>query len=420
MALIVVGSLLLVKAILTPKHRRRLPLRLGYGLDRQLAGRKLPAPRLWFHALSVGEVASSRSLVKAMRAALPDAAIIFSTTTESGARFAEASLAAEVDCFIPFPLDFKPSVARFIQRLAPDLFVLVETDFWPNFLDGLRRRGIPALLVNGRISARSFASYHRFRIFFRPLFRAFAAICTQTAEDAERLVALGVSGRRVITLGNLKYEAVLPALATAAVVPEDFGLVADRLLWVAGSTHVGEEEVVLRVYRRLLPRFPDLQLVLAPRQVERGERIAALADREGLSASRRSRKEEGAALLILDTIGELAALYRFCDVAFIGGSLVAAGGHNPLEPAAFFKPVLFGPHMEDFGEVSRDLLEVGGAFEVTGEEELFQRLCLLLADSALRRECGGSGGALVQEQRGVTDRHVALILELLSQGKGGG
>jgi len=420
-ALIVVGPLLAVKAILTAKYRRRLPQRLGKGLAAAMAGCRPGAPRIWIHALSVGEVASARALVKALRTELPEADLVLSTSTAAGGDYARAVLAAEIDVFLTFPFDILPCVARFLDLVRPDIFLQVETDFWPNFLHGLRRRGVPAVLVNGRISDRSFQGYQRARLLFRPLFNAFAMICMQTEQDVARMVDLGVPAVKVVTLGNLKYESVLPAKAEGKSAPGTYGIAVDQMLWVAGSTHDGEHEMALRVHKRLLGLYPRLLLVLAPRQVDRGERLAGLAIDEELAAVRRSRggAAGGATVLILDTIGELADLYRFCVAAFVGGSLVAAGGHNPLEPAVFAKPVLFGPHMDDFREVSRDLLASGGAVMVGDEEELFHELQGLLADAALRRHRGELAGCFVTRQQGVTVRHLDLVKRLLAQRREG-
>ena len=415
LALIVVGPLLFVKVILTAKYRQRLPQRLGMGLDRNLAPCPSVAPRIWIHALSVGEVASSHALVKALRVAFPDVTLIFSTTTEGGAAFAKSTLGNQVDCFIPFPVDLLPCVRKFIDLVDPDLFLQVETDFWPNFLNELRKRQIPAVLVNGRISRRSFALYRRWRLFFRPLFDSFAAICMQTVEDVERMIDLGVSAKAVKALGNLKYEAAGLEPVGGTIRREDFGIPAPRMVWAAGSTHPGEDEMALRIHKRLLADFPDLLLLLAPRQVARGEALAGLAEAEGLSVAQRSLG--GGALsvsvLLLDTIGELSGSYRLCEVAFVGGSLVPEGGHNPLEPAAFGRPVLFGPHMEDFLEVSQDLTIAGGAIQVADEEELYQRTLTLLGDADVRQNMGAKSVALLAKQQGTTERHVELIRNIM-------
>lgn len=419
LALILVGPLLFVKVILTAKYRRRLPQRLGLGLEGSLASCSRVAPRIWIHALSVGEVASSHALVKALRAAFPEVGLVFSTTTEAGAAFAKSTLGNQVDCFLPFPLDLAPCVSKFLDLVDPDLFILVETDFWPNFLHALKKRNVPAILVNGRISRRSFALYRRWRVLFRPLFDSFAAICMQTVEDVERMLDLGVAAKTVKALGNLKYEAAGLEPVGGTIKREDFGIPAERMVWAAGSTHPGEDEIILRIHKRLLVDFPGLLLLLAPRQVARGAELASLAESEGFAVAQRSQGGGAlsASVLLLDTIGELSGSYRLCELAFVGGSLVAAGGHNPLEPAAFGRPVLFGPHMEDFLEVSHDLMQAGGAFQIADEEELYQRARTLLSDADLRQRMGEKSVGLLAKQQGATARHVDLVRTIMFQAR---
>ena len=418
---ILAGPLLLVKATLTPKYRGRIGGRLGFGLKRELdvlAG--VPAPRILIHALSLGEVASAQGLVTALRRALPEAGLIFSAATAAGEAFARRHLASAVDCFMPFPLDIPLSVNRLLNVVRPDLFVLVETDFWPNFLYALQQRAIPALLVNGRISDSSWRWYQRGRWLFGPLFRSFAVLAMQTEADARRLVSLGVPAERVLALGNLKFDTA-PLAAVEVIDRRQLGIATGSRVWVAGSTHEGEEEIIFRVMQRLLPRYPGMCLVVAPRQVERGAAVAALARARGLAVWRRSMgSPAGGQVLVLDSLGELARVYGLAELAFVGGSLVAARGHNPLEPAELGKPVVFGPHMEDFAEVSAALLRAGGARQVSEEEELFRVLDHWLAEPTVARQAGAQARLLVEAGRGGAARHVAVIKQLLQGGGGHG
>lgn len=416
MGLIVFAPLLFVKIILTPRYRGRIGRRLGFALGPAPMG---GAPRIWVHALSVGEVASARALVRGLRLAYPEGTILFSATTRSGEALARESLGTSVDCFVPFPLDLRWSVRRLLSWVNPDIFLLVETDFWPNFSVELARRGIPALLVNGRVSEKSLAGYRRFHRLFVPLFNSFQTMAMQSEEDAVAMRGLGVAQERLVVLGNLKYDAALDGGAARALSREELGIPARALVWVAGSTHPGEEEIILAVFTRLKERFPDLFLVLAPRKVERGTELIAMAARHGLAAVRRSvGGGAGASLLILDTLGELASVYALAEVAFVGGSLVAERGHNPLEPACHGKPVLFGPHMEDFAEISRDLLRGGGARQVADAAGLEAGLVFFLADPEARERAGRQGLALVAARRGVSEAHLALIRDALA-GRGG-
>lgn len=418
---IVFAPLLFVKVILTPKYRSRVGKRLGFGLGKSPGADGSRRPRIWVHALSVGEVASARNLVQELRRKYPQGIIIFSSATRAGESFARSTLHEYVDCFSPFPFDLLISVRALLSWARPDLFVLVETDFWPNFLWELNRRGIPSLLVNGRVSESSLARYRRFRWLFRPLFNSFRALAMQTEQDAMAMRQLGVDPARLAVLGNLKYDAALsgggvtPGLDRSALrIPEQ------ALVWVAGSTHKGEEEIVFTVFQELLRFRANLFLVLAPRNVERGAELAAMAARHSFAACRRSLDETGeGSVLILDTLGELASVYALCDVAFIGGSLVPQRGHNPLEPAVHGKPVLFGPCMEDFAEISRDLLAVGGARLVRDGGELRAGLALLLDDPAERERAGRQAQKLVAARRGVTAAHIGLIRDILArEGRG--
>ncbi len=411
--------ILLVFVLLTPKYRRATWQRLGFGLHDLVRDLGAGRPRIWIHALSVGEVSSARALVRRLRQEYPEGVLIFSGSTSSGRKYAASVLTGQVDILVPFPLDFLWSVERFVRVLQPDVFVLVETDLWPNFLASLARHRVTALLVNGRISAESFQKYWRFRFFFAPLLRSFKYIAMQTMAEAGQMKQLGVSADRLLSLGNLKYGVLdEPGQATRSSGRLAVSEPADKRFWVAGSTHSGEEEIIFKVYRELRQTFNDLYLIIAPRNVERGAEIAAMASKSGFKPLRRSEGGELTDdLLILDTLGELASVYELADFAFIGGSLVMERGHNPLEPAAFAKPVVFGPYMEDFGEIARDLLAAGGAVRVDGEKTLILALEKWLGDDKKRQEAGQCAVRLVEEQRGVTARHVDLVRQVINERK---
>ena len=420
-SLILLSPLLLVKAIISPKYRGRILLRLGIGIEELTQKLPVGQQRIWIHALSVGEVLSAQPLVKELRLACPDITLIFSASTKTGEELARKVMAGEVDLFVPFPLDIYSIVQKFIDCVDADLFVLIETDFWPNFLHSLDKKNTPAILVNGRISQSSFARYQRFRFIFLPMFNTFKFISMQTVADAKKMIDLGVNGDEVKALGNLKYDAVLPDTVgwdleqrPVSFYRQQFGIPPEKVVWIAGSTHPGEEVFILSAYKRLSLLFPDLFLVVAPRDIERGREIKEIAARLGLTVRRRTapfQDEEfpGAPLLILDTMGELSRMYSFCNIAFIGGSLVPDGGHNPLEPAAFGKPILFGPYMDDFTEISSDLLEKDAAIVCHDEDDIFEILKKLLGNDSLREKMGEEAQALVLQHRGVTKRHIEII-----------
>ena len=419
--LILLSPLLLIKIIISPKYRGRIFLKLGFALE--TFTQKLPGgrKRIWVHALSVGEVLSAQPLVRKIRSTYPNITIIFSASTKTGEELCRDVMADDIDLFVPFPIDLYSIAKKFINLINPDLFILIETDFWPNFVDILAKENIPAILVNGRISQSSFKRYHRFRFLFVPMFNIFRFISMQTAADAIKMVQLGVEADKVKALGNLKYDAVLPDTVgwekeqrPTSFYRKQFGITPEKIVWIAGSTHAGEEVAILAAYKRLSLLFPDLFLVLAPRNVERGRQIKEIANNLGLTVRQRTvpfQDEEvpGTPLLILDTMGELSRMYSFCDIAFIGGSLIPDGGHNPLEPAAFGKPILFGPYMDDFTEISSDLLEKNAAIVCHDEDDIFEILKHLLTNATLRKEMGEQAQALVLQHRGVTMRHLEII-----------
>jgi len=420
-SLILFSPLLLVKAIVSPKYRGRILLRLGFGIEKLTENLPADRKRIWIHALSVGEVLSVQPLVKGLRLACPDITLIFSASTKTGEELAKEVMSGEVDLFVPFPYDVYTNVRKIITLVAADLFVLVETDFWPNFFHCLAKNNTPAILVNGRISQSSFSRYKKFRFIFLPMFRTFRFISMQTVADAEKMIELGAGEDKVKALGNLKYDAVLPDMVgwdreqrPTSFYRQQFGISPEKVVWIAGSTHAGEEVAILSSYKRLSLLFPDLFLVVAPRDIERAGEIKEIAAKLGLTVRLRSApfKDEdfpGAPLLILDTMGELSRMYSFCNIAFIGGSLVPDGGHNPLEPAAFGKPILFGPYMDDFTEISSDLLEKDAAIVCHDEDEIFEILKELLVNRSLRKKMGEGGQELVLLHRGVTKRHIEII-----------
>jgi len=426
LGLILFSPVLLIIAIALPKYRGRVPLRLGLGIEKIIG--KLPdrRPRIWIHALSVGEVLSAQPLVKGLRKTCPEAVLIFSATTKTGEDLAQQTMQNEVDLFVPFPFDILSIVKNTINTIDPDLFILIETDFWPNFLHTLHEKDIPAILVNGRISKGSFGNYQKFRMVFLPMFNTFRFISMQTAYDVHKMIRFGVRPDLVKALGNLKYDAVLPDTVgwdlehrPTEFYRQQFGIPHGKTVWIAGSTHPGEERIILSAYKRLSLLFPDLFLIVAPRKVERGREIKEMAVNIGLTVRRRTaplQDEEipGAPLLILDTMGELTRMYSFCDIAFVGGSLVPDGGHNPLEPAAFGKPILYGPYMDDFIEISTDLLEKKAAIACRDEDELFANLKALLINANLRDRMGEKAQSLVLQHRGVTKRHLELIQVILN------
>jgi lipid-A-disaccharide synthase len=393
----------------------------------QRMGLELPAPpphscRVWFHALSLGETLSVLPLVRALKELAPAVEVVFSTSTETGQKIAKKRLSGWVQNFFYLPHDFAWSQVALVRRLKPDLFVLVETDIWPNLLRALTRRGVPAVLVNGRISTRSFARLKHLKKVLGPILHSFAHIFAQSSEDRSRYLALGASIEGVSAAGNLKYDS-----SPARVAPMELdrlrvsaGVDRARPVWIAGSTHAGEDEVLLEIHRDLLRLHPGLLLILAPRQVQRKDEVASLCAGACLSLALRSRADPAAGrdVYLLDTIGELSRFYALADVAFIGGSLVPFGGHNPLEPIAQGKPTVWGPHLSNFREIEEDLVGAGCGRKVSGKEELYRTLAQWLGEPGIREEAQEAALEFIENQSGLSRTIASYLLEVLHEGGG--
>ena len=395
--------------ILRPEKRHILPQRLGFGL-------KLPSNRkkstVWIHALSVGEVTSACHLVKQLyQDKHKSTTIIFSTTTVSGYEVAKKIITPYSDCLIYSPLDFLPVVNFFLKKIQPDLFILIETDFWPNLLHRLAKFDAHLLLINGRVSDRSMERYQRFSLFFSPLFDTFTLLCMQTKDDARKMLRLGINEEKVKTVGNLKFGGQdLPAPEPVSEKKQFFP--AGNLIILAGSTHAGEEQTIIDVFLNLKRSVSQtLHLVVAPRNISRCQDIIELIENSNLNYTNFSSKNsyEVIDVTIIDTIGDLSSLYRYADISFIGGSLVNEGGHNPLEASRYGCPVLFGPYMDDFSEISTGLLEAGGALEVQDPSSLYDILQLLIHDETKRKVLGQKAQSYTTEHKHVISGHLELI-----------
>ncbi|MGB3210602.1 MAG: 3-deoxy-D-manno-octulosonic acid transferase [Desulforhopalus sp.] len=404
--------------LFTPKYRDRFPARLGIGLGQQIpmplqSGQTSVPKTIWLHALSVGEVTSTVPLITGLRKSYPDSRIIVSVTTRTGKRTAENLLSSLADHIIDGPFDLLPVVSRFMHYIQPDLFILVETDFWPNTLLYLNKNKIPTILVNGRVSQKSMEGYQRLRFFFYPMFQSFSFLCMQTKRDRDKMEKMGLPGEKLKTLGNLKFDTFTaeqpPSLPTSADL-----LPGNRLLLICGSTHPGEEKILIESYCQVRKKHPEIFMIIAPRDTKRSVEIQVLAAAHGLTVALRSDKSSASAdIFILDTIGELVHFYSLSDIGFVGGSLVNKGGHNPIEPATFGIPVIFGPNMQDFSEIADALIATGGATVVSDHQQLSEIVTLLLESPELRTQQGHAAQQYVARQRGVIDKHLELIGPLL-------
>ena len=366
---------------------------------------------LWVHAASVGEVQAAAPIVRALESRYPGETILVTTTTPTGAqRTVETFGDAVVHRYLPFDLPW--AMARYLDRVQPRVAIIMETEIWPNLMALCRARKVPVVLANARLSERSASRYRKFRRLYAPVFQGVAAVAAQSGKDATRLASIGAPPERIDVTGNTKFDVPIPTglREKAATLRRTWG--ATRGVWIAASTHRGEEAQVLAAFEEVRARMPESLLILAPRHPERFPEAEALARRRGFTSVLRSQRPidcSNAEVYIGDTMGELLLLYAAADVAFVGGSLVEVGGHNMLEPAALGVPVLVGPHQFNFAEISRRLIEAGGAESISNSAHLAQSVVRHLEDGDLRRSTGERGRAFVKSGRGAWERVIAMI-----------
>ena len=419
--------IVLVFAILSPyflyqavRHRkyiRNLPQRLGY---LPLSFNFDAEESIWIQAASVGEVLTVRALLPQLRERYPRLRIFVSTTTMTGQNVARTNVQG-IDGVFYFPLDLPFVVRRTLAVVKPRLFIMMETELWPNLLRECRRTGVKTMLVNGRISARSHPRYMLARRFFRRVLADVDRFCMQSEESARRIIEIGAPRERVTVTGSLKFD----SLEIPGSVPDRghnrvlryFRIPPERPVIIAASTLRGEEEPVLDAFQRIRATWGTALLIIAPRKPERFVEAERLTQQRGWRVARRKElpvdAEPRVDVVILDTIGELAQLYQIATLVFVGGSLADAGGHNILEPAVFGKPIVFGPHMHNFAEISRTFLENRGAVQVHSATELETVLVELLSDPVRRASLGAAARALVEANRGARQRSLAVITQLL-------
>lgn len=390
------------------RYRERWSERLGYGPVAETPG------TLWIHAASVGEVIAATPMVRALREQAPDRPILITTMTPTGAERVQAAFGEQV-AHAYVPLDLPWMVSHFIRRLKPSGLVIMETEVWPNLVHRCARRGIPVILANARLSEQSAAGYARVAPLALPAFRALDWIAAQADADAQRFRAMGVRSGQLSVTGSIKYDLSIPeeTRAEARALREAFG--RQRPVWIGASTHDGEDTQLLEVHRSLLVTHPDALLVLVPRHPERFNDVAQAVENRQLTLARRSRSESAAEsqVYLADTMGELLMLFGSADVAFIGGSLIERGGHNPLEAAAWSLPVLSGSHVFNFATVFDVLSREEGMRFVEGAQDLGRELQGLFDDEGLRMETGRRARAVVDANQGAVARLVEGILERL-------
>ena len=414
--------LFLVYARVTGKHRDSIANRLGY--YRREVNRKGPgSTRVWVHAASVGEVAAAVPIIAELAGETPQAEFVLSTTTAAGQAAARESLGAQVTC-VYAPVDLMAVVALALHGVQPDILVFIETEIWPNWLYLTNRAGIPIVLVNGRISVRSINGYRRIRALIQPVLQTVAKFSMIGEPDAERLMSLGVGAGNIAVNGNAKYDR-LAGSATRDVeqaMAALFNVTPETPVLVAGSLRRGEEVLLLETFLAVCKTVPDLVCIAAPRHLCRVQKISARAQSRGIDFQLRSRlqlpsRKRRAPLVILDTLGELPAVYSAATVVFCGGSLVPLGGQNVLEAAAWGKPVLFGPSMEDFQAEKELLLAAGGGCEVPDQAALADKIRFYLTHPEKAQKAGKAGRAMLQANTGAARKHADVILGLIKESR---
>jgi 3-deoxy-D-manno-octulosonic-acid transferase len=377
-------------------------------------------PSIWIHAVSVGEALTARALLPDLRRQYPNLKIFLSTTTMTGQQIARERL-AEVDAVFFFPFDLSFFVKRTMRLVRPRLFIMMETEIWPNLLRECRAQGVKTLMVNGRISSRSYPRYRLARGFFKTVLDNVDRFCMQSEESARRIIDIGADPARVTVTGSLKFESLEAPAAAAGRGPSRvvrfFRVPESRPVLMAASTLKGEESAVLEAFSVVRRTHPSALLIIAPRKPERFDEAESLARGEGLRVMRRSDlqvdTDPPADVVILDTIGELAHLFQVATVVFVGGSLVDQGGHNILEPAVHGKPIVFGPHMTNFAEIAAAFLEGRAAQQVGSAAELAAVWGRLVGDAVECARMGAAARGLVESNRGAKPKTLAAVAAVL-------
>lgn len=404
---------LILRSLRTGRYRQNLRQKF-WGWNQSIP--KSSTKRIWLHGVSVGEIHLLRILVKALRQELPEVQLVISSTTDTG--LAEAKKIFVDHTVIVFPLDFTWSVRNTLRHIQPDLIVLAESELWPNFLQMASQKNIPVIVVNGRMSPRSARRYQKVARLARSiLFHHVSRFAMQSSTYAQGLSSLGVSAEKIIVTGNIKYDGVSLDRNNPKTqkLQQELGLDDSHLIWVAGSTHAPEEEICLEVFTRLKIVFPQLKLILVPRSQDRFDEVAGIIEQVGLSYARRSRSQSSRSdVILIDTIGELSAVWGLATVGFTGGSLnQTRGGQSMIEPAGYGVPVVFGPYTFNFKDAVAGLLEVNGAQVIHNADEMETVLKEWLSDIAIRTRIGENAKKFVVAQQGATSKTVREIRNLL-------
>lgn len=390
-------------------YRQHIRERFGFGLP-------FLKKSIWLHAVSVGEALLAVALVKKLRLRYPDLPFVVTTTTPTGAARIDAALGDSVT-HVYFPYDLPDVIKRFLDHLNPLIAIIIETELWPNLYAACVKRHIPIVIANARLSERSALGYKRISRLTQTMLSQVNLIMAQSKQDAARYIALGLQPSRAILTGNIKFDLEIPADLISRKEVLRFDLGQERFIWIAASTHEGEEEIILKAHELIRKNLPQALLILVPRHPERFTAVAELIKQAGFSMTRRSQGDQctpDTAVYLGDTMGEMFLFYAVADLAFVGGSLAPIGGHNLLEPAALAKPILTGPQLFNFSEISQLLEKAGALTKVTDASSLATALLALFSDPLLCKEIGKKGQEVVELNRGALAKHIDLIEKTIS------
>ena len=422
--LLVVGMVLslpitIVSARTFEKRQKTVLKRLGIGFCPNRFSRR----PIWLHAISVGEILSAVPLAQSLKSRFPDYPLVVSASTHTGLEIAKKRLSKTCDAIFLFPYDFIWSVKKMINGINPAIFILFESDIWPNFLFETKKRGIPALFVNGRISPHSFKGYKKISFFMAWVLSNFSRLCIQTPKDADRFATIGAPQERMKVTGNIKFDLPIETVPDVERIKlkKSLRVAENSPIFLAGSTHAEEEKLLIHSLKELQQRFPELVILIVPRHPQRAASIKRLLAEEGLSATLKTALKprsgedhtHSPGIIIVDTLGELRRLYAIADTVLVGGSLIKHGGHNPLEPAMFKKPILFGPHMHNFEWIANTLVRSKGAIMVEDANDFLKEATRLLANPKERKTLGEQAYKILQKNRGALEKTLKVIEEEL-------
>lgn len=406
----VVLTRLLWRSRKNPGYRQRWGERFGFLPD------GVPQNCLWIHAVSVGETLAAVPLVKGFQQKHPDVPVLVTTMTPNGAKQVVTSF-GQTARHVYIPYDLPSAIQRFVNKIHPKMLIIMETELWPNLLHICQKQQIPVLLANARMSERSANNYSRFPIIVRPMLQALTELAVQTSVEADRFKMLGAPADRIEITGTVKFDIVISDEIRQRGKQFRGKCGVDRPVFIAASTHAGEDEIILEAFAQIRKQLPNALLLLTPRHPERAEDVAALCKKRGFSLVIHSENPtitQDIAIYLTDVIGQLLVLYAASDVAFVGGSLIPTGGHNVLEPAALGLPVITGPHMFNFTESERLLREASSLWQINNAEELANKVIQLLQDPVARQKAATAGLQVIEKNRGAVQKHLQIIEKLFN------